>query len=945
MIGTLLGRITAASHEPALFGLTVLVHSTVVLIVGLAGLKALELKGTGAGARSVFLRVCLCVAMATPATAAFSKYFHMPRFHITAPITEPAPVKRAPSSDGPAAVSAVPSPQTADFSSPGETPPFPAASRPAGGPTPAIHAPVFRIPAGFPAFLLVFAWVSLSLFLAFRAGVVSLYYRRMRALSQPADGRHIALCRSVAGELNAQAPPVLKNKYINGSFITGLFHPVVMIPSGDQESVMTTREVFLHEIAHVVRRDHVWLYIGHLGKILLPLQPLMWMLVRAIKETNDFACDDYVLHTTGKQYDYAEQLVELAASMRPYSTEARDGIGIFSRGTHLRRRIGHILDTSLARRFKPDAAESVSFTLLFLCTLTCTGLVGVRGKPFEQIRTLPETVSRKAATVALAAAAVVKEQVRAALAPPARMEQSMGAELSVMEHVSDVSATGAPAPDESGVTTVPAPATSEEVRESPATALVADSQSRIGALPVQPAAPATLPAESFTEVSAARASDEKAAAPVLPPSFIGLQTALSGGGEIVAAKPGPLSITVPPDAPGALRESLAYSQENPVWSPNGRIIAFTGHGGNGIWAVRVSGGKPELVFDTTPDNPETALSSSARILSFSPAGDALAYVRFASMTINGDAHKTAAVNAVFTQAIETVNLLTGERRVLVKSATDGCWSPDGRLFAYVEGDGYGIRMLDTRTGETKPLTETGSSPTFTPDGASIIYTSWGGGIFDQLYRIPIGGGNPEQLTNEGCWLNPRCSPDGKWVLCSGYQNGGDPSFTQLRALNLRDLKTYGMYIVRTGAAKMGTWSPRGNQYCFTLADETTAQGKSIARSAIYIEDFSIGNILDSMGASIVQPAEFKLIGNFPNPFNASTSIRFSVPGEGLVELSVFSMNGQKVRDLVSRNMSAGTHTIQWDGRDQYGKKVSSGVYISRLKMEREVETRRMTFLK
>ncbi len=968
MVGALFERMMAASHEPAIFGLTVLVHSTVVLIVGLTGLKALEMKGTGAGARSVFLRVCLCVAMATPVTAALSKYFHMPRFHITAPITETAPVKHAPAADIPAKVRAPRSPQPAAGRK--TMPPAVAIPRSpvvqsthdTSAPvprtnvkTPAFHVPAFHIPAGIPAFLLVFAWAALSLFLAFRAGVVSLYYRRMRALSEPADGCHSALCRSVAGELSAEAPPVLKNRYVNGAFITGLFHPAVMIPSGDQEPVMTTREVFLHEIAHVVRHDHVWLYIGHLGTIILPLQPLMWMLVHAIEETNDFACDDYVLQTTGKQHAYAKQLVDLAVSMRPYPIEARAGTGIFTRGTHLRRRIDYILDTSLARRFKPDAVESVSFTLLFLCTLTFTGLVGVRGKPFEQIRTLSEIVSRKAATVAFAAA-VVKEQVRTALTPPGRTEKSPVAEESVMDEASEIPGTALPATAD----TLPAvliPETEAEVHANTGTILLADAGARepdpaIENITATIPSPVTMPSITADTPIVKPASQpaqksETQVSPAPAPALFGLHSAATGRTETAAVKAGQLKITVPPETPAALRESIELGQENPVWSPSGNLIAFTGRGGNGIWAVSAHGGRPVLVYDNSGDIPAgvTSPRGNARILCFTPGGEEITYLRYTAKTAGSVASKEAAMaGSSLMPIVESVSLKTGARREIVRDASDGCWSPDGRYFAYVEGDYYGVSVLDTTTGLKRKISNTGKSLSITPDGSFIVYSDWGGGQTDQLFRAPIGGGKPEQLTGEGIWWNPKCSPDGEWIICSGgivYFG----AYARLQAYNTRTHGVCTVYSAEDENLDIGGWSPDGRQFCYTRYSGVYENGKNIRKSTIHIEDFNIRDAIGRAASVAAEPSEFKLIGNFPNPFNPSTTIRFSLASEGRAELVIYNMAGQVVRELVSRSLPSGMHSVVWDGRDRNGRPVSSGTYISRLKMEGKVESRRMTLVK
>jgi hypothetical protein len=93
------------------------------------------------------------------------------------------------------------------------------------------------------------------------------------------------------------------------------------------------------------------------------------------------------------------------------------------------------------------------------------------------------------------------------------------------------------------------------------------------------------------------------------------------------------------------------------------------------------------------------------------------------------------------------------------------------------------------------------------------------------------------------------------------------------------------------------------------------------------------------------PQAIKIISNSPNPFNPSTTISFSLSAPGKAELAVYSATGQKVRTLVSGNKTAGTHSVVWDGRDDSGKPVSSGVYLSRLIAGKQTVTGKMLLLR
>jgi len=77
--------------------------------------------------------------------------------------------------------------------------------------------------------------------------------------------------------------------------------------------------------------------------------------------------------------------------------------------------------------------------------------------------------------------------------------------------------------------------------------------------------------------------------------------------------------------------------------------------------------------------------------------------------------------------------------------------------------------------------------------------------------------------------------------------------------------------------------------------------------------------------------------NYPNPFNPSTTISFTTPEESNVELSVYNIRGQKIRTLLNNQTTAGEHSIVWNGDDASGKKVGSGLYLYKLKINDKTE--------
>jgi hypothetical protein len=81
------------------------------------------------------------------------------------------------------------------------------------------------------------------------------------------------------------------------------------------------------------------------------------------------------------------------------------------------------------------------------------------------------------------------------------------------------------------------------------------------------------------------------------------------------------------------------------------------------------------------------------------------------------------------------------------------------------------------------------------------------------------------------------------------------------------------------------------------------------------------------------PREFALYQNFPNPFNPSTQIKFSLPVAAPARLAIFDMLGREVRVLHDGSLDAGVHQVTWDGRSSIGIPVPSGVYFCRLVQE------------
>ncbi|PIS27325.1 MAG: hypothetical protein COT43_11170, partial [Candidatus Marinimicrobia bacterium CG08_land_8_20_14_0_20_45_22] len=104
-------------------------------------------------------------------------------------------------------------------------------------------------------------------------------------------------------------------------------------------------------------------------------------------------------------------------------------------------------------------------------------------------------------------------------------------------------------------------------------------------------------------------------------------------------------------------------------------------------------------------------------------------------------------------------------------------------------------------------------------------------------------------------------------------------------------------------------------------------------------------IVSGVNGKTPQPMKFSLSHNYPNPFNATTSIHYVIDRAGKVNLAIYALDGTLVKTIVDQHQNSGDYKVFWNGTDQMGKPVSSGVYLTRLTTDRNVKTRKMVLLK
>ena len=107
------------------------------------------------------------------------------------------------------------------------------------------------------------------------------------------------------------------------------------------------------------------------------------------------------------------------------------------------------------------------------------------------------------------------------------------------------------------------------------------------------------------------------------------------------------------------------------------------------------------------------------------------------------------------------------------------------------------------------------------------------------------------------------------------------------------------------------------------------------------DDPSVGTEVDFSA----YPTEYRLAQNYPNPFNPTTTLRYDLPENSYVNVTVYNMLGREIRTLVNTTQDAGFKSVIWDATNDYGKPVSAGVYLYQIRSGEFVQTRKMVLLK
>jgi hypothetical protein len=131
------------------------------------------------------------------------------------------------------------------------------------------------------------------------------------------------------------------------------------------------------------------------------------------------------------------------------------------------------------------------------------------------------------------------------------------------------------------------------------------------------------------------------------------------------------------------------------------------------------------------------------------------------------------------------------------------------------------------------------------------------------------------------------------------------------------------------------------EYDVTMVVETGSD--KFGESALIKVSLAVDLLSDLASTAI--PTEYSLDQNYPNPFNPETTIRYAIPEAGTVKLSIYSLEGKLVKQLENGFKETGSYQVNWDGINESGESVSSGIYLYRLEVGNFSNVRKMIFLK
>ncbi len=296
------------------------------------------------------------------------------------------------------------------------------------------------------------------------------------------------------------------------------------------------------------------------------------------------------------------------------------------------------------------------------------------------------------------------------------------------------------------------------------------------------------------------------------------------------------------------------------------------------------------------------------------------------------------------------------------------WDWVGSLFnnSFNANDGWFYWWKDFELGTNQYIVATVSSEASYSGSKSLKLAEWDWDSdevvwISDIYELPVKGKGKKYVLS--AWvkidslipdslLNPSYAIGFTWTWHTRVV-GPNTGWNEKRAEDYKfDLK----FMKDQGLSRLG-WTQFAT--VITVPDDDVVGVSVRARfwplfyGKVFYDDFALAPISDiivgvddkTFVRGSVTPSRYELYQNYPNPFNPITVIEYSLPEAGQVKIEIYNLAGQKVRTLVDSYLEAGRYKIYWDGTDDSGMRVSSGIYIYRLVAGGSIVTRKMVLLK
>lgn len=232
-------------------------------------------------------------------------------------------------------------------------------------------------------------------------------------------------------------------------------------------------------------------------------------------------------------------------------------------------------------------------------------------------------------------------------------------------------------------------------------------------------------------------------------------------------------------------------------------------------------------------------------------------------------------------------------------------------------------VTDHRTGER----------TRTGQGSGILVEEWGGESGIRMLNLGIEVTDAAPVKDEGAAVRVTLTDHGTVTATITHPGSG-----RVIARHDAGLLNAGPQTIRFAPEDyISAWDE--GEYRVTVRANSTYDTGAMSETEITI-------VMDNAGGPVL-PDRLTLLGNTPNPFNPSTTIRFTVPAGPVRDyrLRVYDVRGRLVRTLAAGQIVGGLHEVLWDGRNESGESVSSGIYLYRLDVGRGNFTGKMVLVK